>query len=195
MKVSHVFIDLDGVLADFISSAFAVHGARYEESNYPRLQWSIATVLGITESEFWKKIDSSAPDFWPNLSPYEWFDDVMCAAKSLGVPMSFLSSPSRHPSCHYGKRQWVDKYAPRVELILCSSKHLLAANGRVLIDDSDANIDKWRTAGGAGILFPQPWNRNHHIISTKRLQYVAEQLGVNDAQGAKGVGDERESSM
>jgi len=45
------------------------------------------------------------------------------------------------------------------ELVLTRDKSLLARPRAVLVDDSDANVDAFRAAGGAGIVFPQPWNR------------------------------------
>jgi 5'(3')-deoxyribonucleotidase len=184
MNISHIFIDIDGVLADFISKAFTAHGSRYDEATYPKLEWSIANVLGITEGFFWDQIDDAAPNFWPKLALYPWAKELLAEASGI-APVLLLSTPSKHPSCHYGKRQWVDKHAHEFELILCKSKHFLAAPGRVLIDDNDGNIAKWREAGGIGILFPQPWNKNHPFIGDK-LGHALEQLHiVADAQSAE----------
>jgi 5'(3')-deoxyribonucleotidase len=176
MTERQIFIDLDGVLADFISAAFVVHLSHYDPTTYPRMEWSIAKVLGITEDQFWQKIDAAEPNFWPKLSPYEWSEAIVAHAQASAERVAFLSTPSLHPSCHYGKRQWASKYFPKVELILCKSKELLAAPGRILIDDNDGNVTKWRKAGGIGILFPQPWNSNHQFCDDPYFGHVAEQL-------------------
>ena len=40
---------------------------------------------------------------------------------------------------------------------------MLAKRGRVLIDDSDVNCEKFAAAGGTAIVFPQRWNSAHAI--------------------------------
>jgi 5'(3')-deoxyribonucleotidase len=183
MKISQIFIDLDGVLADFISAAFEAHGSRYDEETYPKLQWSIATVLGITEDEFWAKIDATEPNFWPNIKPYPWLKQLVYECHCAGAKPIFLSAPSLHPSCHYGKRQWMDKHLAGYEMVLCKSKHYMAAPGRVLIDDNDGNVEKWRANGGIGILFPQPWNKSHEFTDV-RVEHVLEQLDIIKDDGS-----------
>lgn len=54
-----------------------------------------------------------------------------------------------------------DKHFADIPMILCKEKFFLAAPDRLLIDDNDGNVDKWRSAGGKAILFPQIWNANH----------------------------------
>jgi hypothetical protein len=176
MPVSHIFVDMDGVLCDFISAAFEVHGKKYDAETYPKLEWSIASVLGITEDEFWRVIDDCKHRFWPSLNRYPWASELLFEARSV-ASVSLLSTPSKSGFSHSGKRVWVDEHAPDVELILCKSKHFLAAPGRVLIDDNDGNIKKWRDNGGLGILFPQPWNANHQFTDNP-LGHVFEQLHV-----------------
>lgn len=174
MAELEIFVDIDGVLADFVSASIAVHGGQYDEEAYPKLEWSIANVLGITESEFWAKIDATEPNFWPNLDPYPWALNLLESVRTRGR-VSLLSTPSKHSSCHSGKRQWVDRWVSDCELILCKSKDLLSGPGRVLIDDNDGNCEKWRARGGTAILFPQPWNQNH-ALTGRRFGYVIEQL-------------------
>ena len=37
-------------------------------------------------------------------------------------------------------------------------KQLLAGKNRILIDDSQRNVEQWKQAGGRAVLVPQPWN-------------------------------------
>jgi hypothetical protein len=176
MPVSQIFVDMDGVLCDFISAAFEVHGKKYDALTYPKLEWSIASVLGITEDEFWRVIDDGKHRFWPGIKRYPWANELLTQVSAM-APVALLSTPSKSAFCHSGKRVWVDEHAPDFELILCKSKHFLAAPGRVLIDDNDGNIKKWRDNGGIGILFPQPWNANHPFTDDP-LGHVVEQLHI-----------------
>lgn len=192
MQITDIFVDIDGVLADFIGASFEAHGKKYDEATYPRLEWSIAKVLGITEDQFWERINAEEHTFWPFLHLYPWATELLVSVAPV-APVKLLSSPSRSHYCHSGKRQWVDRHCPEFELILCHSKHFLAAPGRLLIDDNDQNIDRWRARGGTGILFPQPWNSNHELLED-RMAYVRsefcgyctdEQANPKDAEGRK----------
>lgn len=59
-----------------------------------------------------------------------------------------VSSPGTSEGCK-GKAIWCQKYL-RCKLILTSEKHLLAKEGRWLVDDYAGNINKWCLAGGNG---------------------------------------------
>ncbi len=47
-------------------------------------------------------------------------------------------------------------------------------NEALIIDDSDANIDKFREWGGRGLLVPRPWNTLH---ATNTKQHVIDEIG------------------
>lgn len=163
--IEHIFVDMDGVLVDFSSAALRLHGA--EEIDWPPGEWDFAKVLGITRGEFWGKIDSLGSAFWANLEPYPWSEELLDLVAST-APFSILTSPSLSPSCSKGKLLWLAQHMPRRngrvfrDFLIGPSKHLVAKDSRVLIDDSDSNAEKFRAAGGEVILFPRLWNRQHH---------------------------------
>lgn len=173
------FIDLDGVVADFFTDAVDVAcrywGASFRRGgdpaamekldpqikrNWPPGEWDIAHVLGLTISEFWEAINDQA-NFWESLNKYEWADSIIAAVVSLGMEPHFLSSPSRSPASHSGKREWVSEHFSGIPLTLTNHKHLLAGPDRLLIDDGDKNCERFEEAGGVAILFPRPWNSLH----------------------------------
>lgn len=161
MKYETVFLDMDGVLCNFIQAAHEVHGREYVHEEYPRGCWEIADHWGIPVDDFWNGINDRY-DFWETLQPYPWKDEVIELARSAGEQVKLLTSPSKSPLCYYGKRAWCDAHVPKdIELIICKSKSLLAAPTRLLIDDGDHNVGPWVQAGGRGVLFPQPWNGNY----------------------------------
>lgn len=51
----------------------------------------------------------------------------------------------------------------------------MAKSGAILIDDYDVNVNKFVTAGGHAVLFPQPWNANKQYIGCK-VEYVLSQI-------------------
>jgi hypothetical protein len=177
MKYECVFVDMDGVLCDFISGAHEAHGRKYVHEEYPRGCWEIADHWGITGNAFWGGIDAKY-DFWESLNPYPWMGEVLDLARSAGNEVKLLTSPSKSPLCYYGKRAWCDKHVPHdIELIICKSKRFLASPHRLLIDDGDHNVKPWREAGGVAVLFPQPWNDGwdfrHDPVGNTRLAVEA----------------------
>jgi hypothetical protein len=60
------------------------------------------------------------------------------------------------------------------DFLIGPSKHLLAKPDVALIDDRHGNVRSFREHGGRAVLFPQPWNANHHVED--RLPYVMSQM-------------------
>jgi hypothetical protein len=132
-----IFFDLDGVLADFKRWV--------KEKDKINPDGKIA----------WEKLDEK---WWATMPPCDGAKDAYDAAKKLGI-VKFLTSPARYPACFSGKADWVENFTgikkfPLRDLILCFArdKQLLANPNRILIDDSEDNINQWIAAGGIGIL-------------------------------------------
>lgn len=152
-----IFLDLDGVLADFVSSALRALGREIDLNQ--RVEYSIENWFGISSREFWETIDSFGEEFWSEMELYPWAKDMVKRLEKT-ADTYILSSPSRNPVSSSGKVAWVRKHFPslRSKIILTKHKHLLSSAGRFLIDDSEHKINPFVKAGGGGFLFPQPWN-------------------------------------
>jgi len=174
-----IYVDLDGVLANFVSPAFAVHSRPYLEEDWPAGEWDIARALGVSTTEFWKKIDERGSAFWANLPEYPWGGSLLANVCKSQPQWCVLSSPSKNSECAKGKVQWLRENCGFNfrEYILAPRhlKSLLAKPGDILIDDNDLNCQEFEDAGGRSILFPQPWNANHGLTAD-RIGYVREQL-------------------
>lgn len=151
------FLDMDGVLADFIGGAIAHHSLplQVEDSD-----WYFWRKHGMTDDEFWEPLGEH---FWANLQPtsdMRAIVDVVSHYFDIDHDVFLLTSPCLTAGCSVGKAKWVDKYFPHWSrrLLLTDRKELFAGRGRVLIDDHDANYVKWLKAGGDACLVPRPWN-------------------------------------
>ena len=169
MPKPRIFLDMDGVLVDFVSAALACHGAPDLLDNWPPGEWSVPQVLGISKEEFWRAIDAQGHVFWANLCPYPWTRQLVDMVASLDPGWTIATAPSRNPACPQGKISWMRSHLdegngrPFMRFMIGRDKHALAAPRCILVDDSDEKIDAFNEAGGIGILFPQPWNSDHHI--------------------------------
>lgn len=161
------YLDVDGVLTDFMGAALRLHGrttADVYAGDPSHWRWGVWGMLGLTAEAFWEPITSAGAAFWRDLAwTPEGRDLVDVVEQVFGQPNVYLlTSPSDDPYSLAGKTQWVKQHLPQYarQTIVTPAKHAVAAEGRLLIDDSDDNCAKWAKAGGRAILFPRPWNVN-----------------------------------
>ena len=156
-----ILLDLDGVLANFSGAASLVHGHGTKTPH----KWDWYKDWPCTTDEFWQVIHGLGDHFYEKwVEPYPWAIDVLRLVAHADEFVIF-SSPSDSQYGYAGKKIWVDKYlqphlgtSTPIKLIVGSEKHLMAGKDRLLIDDYDVNIERFRKAGGHTVTFPQPWN-------------------------------------
>lgn len=150
-----IFLDMDGVCADFVKGALKAHG-RLDLYGAPGVAW-LPDSIGMSEDEFWQPINVLGSEFWRVLEAYPWFR-VLYAGLSNLAHVVFLSKPSRGASSATGKLLWLqDRFGQGFrDYIFTPRKRYLSRWPRaILVDDQDKNFEAWE---GAKIRFPQPWN-------------------------------------
>lgn len=186
MTIDHIFLDMDGVLCDFIASAAKLHNYDLTANLWPAGVWDCEAVFGCADAAaFWKPIHEAGRAFWSDMAPLEWMRELYALLIEV-APVTILTSPSKGACCPSGKVDWLHKHFGTKfhKYIIGSQKHLVSAPGRLLVDDADKNVNPWLAAGGQAILFPQPWNTNHSL-TVDRLGYVRQQLeAVAAAKGS-----------
>jgi hypothetical protein len=168
-----IILDLDGVFADFTGAAAALHGKWGTKIT----KWDFFLDWGLTPKTFWAKINAEGEAFYRDMVlPYPWAEELLLMVQEAD-DFIFMSNPAcGTPTGYASKKLWVDKYlqplvVDEIKVIAGSEKHLLAGKDRVLIDDYDVNIKKFREHGGYGIAFPQLWNAQRSQAS-KGLMYT-----------------------
>jgi len=151
-----IFVDLDGVLVDFIEGANEVTKLNGYENSWERLAksdiktaWKIINELG---SNFWANLDwtKDGKDLWKNIEKYNPY--ILSA-----YPYS-IENPKIKNDAILGKKEWIRKnLGKNIEnrSIICSRKEkvIFAGKNNILIDDLDKNIKEWERSGGTGILY------------------------------------------
>jgi hypothetical protein len=156
------YLDMDGVLCDFVRGAMTLHGVTMP---YDDVRWDFYKQLGIADNDFWGKMDR---DFWANLP---WTPEGYSLLRGLEnfygkeniVLLTAVALPTAdmNAAAIAGKLDWIYKNLPLAynnSYFVGSKKHMLASRGKVLIDDSDKNVKAFCAAGGQTILIPRPWN-------------------------------------
>lgn len=164
-----VLVDMDGVAADFVAGACEVHNQ--DPATATHWNW-FASWDGdhpMTQEEFWNPINARGESFWRHLKVLPGIQTTLDQLEEYNVPWRFLTSCADGRGCYEGKREWAREHfghKAASELIATTHKGVLAAPGRLLIDDKMANVEAFEANGGDAILWPQPWNA---VDQAKRL--------------------------
>jgi len=142
-----IYVDMDGVLADFFGEVAQAHDVAYWREIHRK-------ELGVDQI-------AKKPGFFAELPPLPNAGRLMTGILKLTDKYSILSSPlmSNVEDSSEEKSNWLKKY-PRAHqpqaIIFDHEKFKFArqANGtpNILIDDWDTNIKLWEANGGIGIL-------------------------------------------
>jgi hypothetical protein len=144
-----LYLDCDGVLADFNRGAVAVlgmHPKAYEKRQGP--------------GRFWAKL-AKAPDFYFGLPLLEGATELLEAVRHLD-PIILTGLP-RGDWAAEQKVRWAAKHFPGTRIIttLARDKRKHAGEGDVLVDDQLRHAGLWEEAGGVFI---------HHKTVAETLQ-------------------------
>jgi hypothetical protein len=148
-----LFLDCDGVLADFDAAATEILGMSPHAFEHRH-----------GKSEFWRRV-ARADDFYFRLhlmpDARTLFDAVAHLDPVIltGLPMGSWAAPQ--------KVRWAAQHFPGTRIITCMARdkyrHMKGAD--VLVDDRADHRDKWKAAGGIFV---------HHKDARSSLRQLAE---------------------
>src|SRR6056300_184119 len=142
---SEIYVDMDGVLADFFGEWKKLVGKDWRE-------------IGKDEIEPALKKIRDEEDFWLNIPLTANAKKLLGIIKEVKGNYKILSSPlANDPKSEPHKREWIEKnldFFPPTEVIITKDKAKYATNPdgtpNILIDDYGVNIAAWESAGGIG---------------------------------------------
>jgi len=180
-SVSTIYVDMDGVLADFFGD------------------W--AKLMG---KDHWTKIDDISPalqkirdteNFWLDLPLTDNAKNLLALIKDVKGEYNILSSPlPDDPNSEPHKREWIKKnlnfFLPK-EVIITHDKARYATTEdgtpNILIDDYGQNIAKWESAGGIGFK-----HKDHKFERTAKAIKQHMQEPVEERELTKGEEKKKE---
>jgi len=176
-----ILIDLDEVLVDFAGAAARVHGwtrERLNEVHTPGI-WSIVEPMGLSNTQFWRKINELGSFFWSELKPLPWAEDLLSWVKLVTDDWWIVTSPSFSPHSYVGKLLWLRGYFGEDfdRFIITKHKYLLANPETLLIDDREEAVAKFRNWGGLGAVFPSRHN-GLHCFAYNPVAYLIDHLAL-----------------
>jgi len=149
-KMPHLYLDMDGVQADF----FGAWAKRHNVDHYKAI---------VDREKEIEELAHSSPEqvyeFFIELQPLTGGMKIIQWLRANKIPYTVLSAPLRGPFANaskQAKRDWLDKYHPGTSgnAIFTSEKFKYAMdNGtpNVLVDDFGPYLRKWADAGGIAV--------------------------------------------
>lgn len=145
--MSSIYLDMDGVVADFDGYAHQLLGLGPSEGKYPETVW--------------QKLIAN-PRLYRDLKPLPYASQLynFCTklAEKLDYRVAFLTAiPKKNDVQHamHDKVEWCQKHFPGTPVFFgpySRDKQNHCRPGDILIDDRTDNIQEWKSAGGIGIL-------------------------------------------
>lgn len=141
-NINRLWIDCDGVLADFDESAIRILKMKPEEFEKEHGQ-----------DEFWRRINEDV-DFFANLKPMQDMRLLYESVKHLN-PTILTGIPRNMDALNNQKHIWAEKQFGKEQRVICcraSKKAEWCSPGDVLVDDRTRYIKKWEAAGGIYVI-------------------------------------------
>ena len=154
-----LYLDCDGVLADFDKGATAILGMKPKAFEHRH---------GL--GKFWQKL-ATAPDFYFSLPLMPDAMRLFDAVKHLD-PIILTGLPRGNWAADQ-KMRWAEKHFPRVQMITCMArdKRNHAKEGDVLVDDNDKFRHLWEQAGGIFV---------HHKNAAESIEALRDYFPVKE---------------
>jgi len=171
-----VYLDMDGVLADFFGGVEKLYGV----SHWKELTSDKTKDL---KQEVINKITGT--DFFATLPKFPYADQLIAMVKKFtGGTFSILTSPLRgdHEVSSKYKKLWINQHIENPDQTIITgrkesyAKDKASGTPNILIDDRPINIQRWQGAGGYGILY----QANKDTIS--KVQQALETYGKSREQ-------------
>lgn len=196
--IKRIFLDMDGVLTDFVGAALKLHGIDMKwRTDWPPGVRDIVKAINLdrkrrdepemTQDDFWGRINDTGADWWESIPAYEGAVDLYQALVK-DAPVTILTSPSLDAGGASGKVRWLqNRFGTGFrDYVLTHMKQHCAGPGKVLIDDFEKQCNAFCDDGGMAVLYPRPWNANRAHARECRTYTVNMIHRIQDNMTGKG---------
>jgi 5'(3')-deoxyribonucleotidase len=146
MNIQRIFIDMDGVLADFNTGVETLTGTPFPNTDKGHNDYDL------------RKEELTNKRLFRNLPPLPDMYELVGYVRHTNLPWEILTAAGviNRELVVWDKNEWIKEYISPTVVVTCtmtgSQKGMFAFEGSVLIDDRIKNIESWEANGGIGIL-------------------------------------------
>jgi hypothetical protein len=168
-KMPHLYLDMDGVQADFFGAWAKRHGLKHYKE-IPQPEVAINELANSSPEEVY--------NFFHDLKPLNGGMQIIQWLHQHKIPFTVLSAPLRGPyskNSVQAKKDWLDKHNPGTSnnAIFTAAKYKYAKRGNeqnVLVDDYGKYLTAWSDAGGIAVKHED--NNTQHTINELEKIYA-----------------------
>ena len=172
-----IWVDVDGVLADFGTKVLAIANslAKTSYTHDDICHWDIFSLPGLMEvqDEVWQRIRE--PGWARTLKPYPGSREGLKLLSHIGE-VRILTSPVNSPTWVYDRNRWLEEHFGYGPKQVMSGEGKDGVGGSVLIDDKPSHVLGWLSrqghVPGRDLVLPRAsanvlgvlWERNYNQI-------------------------------
>lgn len=171
-KMPHLYLDMDGVQADF----FGAWSKRSGVDHWKAIKDKEKEINDLAHSDA-----KQVYDFFRDLEPLKSGALVVSWLKQNNIPFTVLSAPLRGPYSQASikaKKDWLDAHNPGTSgnAIFTAAKQKYAQKGgepQVLVDDFGKYLNAWSDAGGIAVKHEDEYeDANSGVETIKKLEKI-----------------------
>lgn len=155
-----IFVDMDGVIVDWLGAAAKACGLDVRSPtirNKLKQGVELQEAFGISDGAMWSRITPYGSEWWANLQPLPWANELLTRLAQRG-DVTLLTSPGKLPdvaaTAAAGKIKYIHQRLGGMPYIITWHKERCVAPDVILVDDSEKKYNKFIEAKGAAFLWP-----------------------------------------
>jgi len=163
-----IFYDMDNTIAEMHKKLTGNYSGRIKEYE-PKSKEKELEIINKLNTE----------GFFQNLTVIQQANKVLKRLINNGYDVRILSQPMPRSSSIDEKNYWLDTffpYIPRYKRMFTFDKWLLAAPGRILVDDNIYHLREWSKKGGTAICFQRGYNKDYQGLKIKNHKDIFQLL-------------------
>lgn len=161
-----VLVDMDGVLVDILPTWLASYGLVTREFKHPDVITEYGHETFMSEPQMFWDVLGSTLETAPPMPDSSYFTQLCQDHDVVVVTYCHPAAPDAYST----KLNWLRNWFPDAKFKFVATQHKELIPGDYLIEDSEANLDKWETAHpeGLGMLMEAPYNGGQGVNMTWR---------------------------
>jgi hypothetical protein len=150
--MDRLFVDMDGVLANFNKGIAGIFGVPYPQRSCLGWEWIGTQLPQLKTGMLFYDTIHQHDRLYAELEPYPWHSRLVTLLDLRFPAWEVLTNGVYSPHCWSGKVEWMTRYFGRSGLhrltMTMGHKSREARPGAVLIDDRRSTCEEWTRRGG-----------------------------------------------